>query len=82
MEESRNFSVEFQPKASISQRGLDRKQQSELVVALVDLCQRNSLDPEDLDAMVTTLRDHGTKTFAQFHASLVNFFRVKLKMQE
>ena len=35
-----------------------------------------------LDAMVATLRDHGTKTFVQFHASLVNFFRVKLKMQE
>ena len=82
MEESRKFSVDFEPKASISQRGLDRKQQSELVVALVDLCQRNSLDPEDLDAMVATLRDRGNKTFAKFQASLVNFFNVKLKMQE
>ena len=52
------------------------------MVALVDLCQRNSIDPEDLDAMVDTLRDHGNKTFAQFQASLVNFFKVKLKMQE
>ena len=52
------------------------------MVALVDLCQRNSLDPEDLDAMVATLRDHGTKTFAQFHDSIANFFKVKLKMQE
>ena len=48
----------------------------------MDLCQRNSLDPEDLDAMVATLTDHGNKTFAQFQASLVNFFKVKLRMQE
>ena len=28
-------------------------------MALVDLCQRNSLDPEDLDAMVAALAAQG-----------------------
>ena len=50
--------------------------------SLADLCQKLSLDPEDLDAMVASLKDRGTKTFADFHSSLVNFFKVNLRMEE
>ncbi len=72
----------WRPAEEIIRSGMDRRQQSDLVAALVDLCQRNSLDPEDLEDMVASLGDRGSKTFSQFHASLVNFFKYKLNMRE
>ena len=56
----------------IIQQDLDRKQQRKLVGTLVELCQENKVDPDDLETLVSNLK---TGLNSQFHRSLVTFFK-------
>ena len=53
-----------------------------MVGTLVEICEANSLDPDDLQRLVRSLRDDKTDVNAQFYSKIVEFFHSKLRMQE
>ena len=72
----------WKPADDIIRRRMDRGMQGRLVGQLVEVCQANQLDPEDLDKLVQQLKVENGSVVAQFHQSIVAFFRKHLKMQE
>lgn len=72
----------WKPAEEIIRRDLDRVMQLELVGTLVEVCEANSLDPDDLGRLVKSLKDEKTDLNAQFYSKIVEFFNCRLKMQE
>ena len=72
----------WKPAEEIIRQDLDRRLQRELVGTLAEVCQANSLDPDDLQVLVSSLRDEKAEVNAQFYSKIVEFFHNKLKMQE
>ena len=76
----------WKPVNEIIKEELDRETQKELVVTLADVCQKNYIDPEDLDRLHDELKclelNNNKALINQFHRTLVKFFLVKLQMQE
>ena len=72
----------WKPAEQIIRQRMDRATQRKLVGELVEVCQANELDPEDLDKLVQQLKVENGSIVDQFHQSIVGFFRKHLRMQE
>lgn len=55
--------------------------QGKLVGEMAAVCQAYSLDPENLEGLMDNLIGRAAM-LAEFHKSLVDFFKSQLKMQE
>ena len=58
---------------------MGRPLQREFVSTLVQVCQEENIDPENIDDLLEISERTG---FRQLHVAMVDFFKSRLKMQE
>jgi len=72
----------WQPMEDIIRLQMNRNQQQELVLALVNVCTQQQIDPERAESFVPNPSNSELELSANFVLTLLDFFRVRLRMQQ